>query len=139
MRLVPLLALTYALNAAAYRILDLYDKFMVQYEKLNKDTPPMEVMAIVRQMKFLHNVLAGAKAFSTWRSLYMIEECRQSLGGLGYSSYTGLASLYQDLAVQVTWEVIIFDVVTANCHILGRQYCANSTNRKAYHWSCQEA
>jgi acyl-CoA oxidase len=40
----------------------------------------------------------------TWNCLDTIDKCRQSLGGHGYSSYTGLAALYNDFAVQCTWE-----------------------------------
>jgi len=34
----------------------------------------------------------------------MVEQCRQSLGGHGYSSHAGLASLYQDFCVNLSWE-----------------------------------
>lgn len=42
--------------------------------------------------------------FGSWNCLSLIEQCRQALGGHGYSSYAGLAALYQDFAVQCSWE-----------------------------------
>ena len=44
------------------------------------------------------------KAFCSWKALEIVETCRQACGGQGYSSYAGLASMYQDFAVQCTWE-----------------------------------
>ena len=38
------------------------------------------------------------------KALEIIETCRQACGGQGYSSYAGLASMFQDFAVQCTWE-----------------------------------
>jgi acyl-CoA oxidase len=35
----------------------------------------------------VHATSAGLKAFCTWYTNSAIEECRQSCGGLGYSSY----------------------------------------------------
>ena len=40
----------------------------------------------------------------SWKALDIIEVCRQACGGQGYSSYAGLASMFQDFAVQCTWE-----------------------------------
>ena len=105
-RLIPLLAYTYAccFTASHVRIV-----FSEQEQKLNSigpDTPLEELLEVVSILKDVHGTSAGLKAFCTWRTLNLIEECRQSLGGLGYSSYTGLASLFADFAVECTWEVI---------------------------------
>lgn len=43
------------------------------------------------------------QAFCTWNALETIEKCRASLGGHGYSAYSGLPSMYNDQAVQCTW------------------------------------
>lgn len=43
-------------------------------------------------------------ASRSWNTLELIEQSRQALGGHGYSSYAGLASLYADFAVQCSWE-----------------------------------
>ncbi|KAJ3210125.1 fatty-acyl coenzyme A oxidase [Dinochytrium kinnereticum] len=63
-----------------------------------------DVNEVIVALKELHGTSAGLKAFCTWNCLDTIDKCRQSLGGHGYSAYTGLASLYNDFAVQCTWE-----------------------------------
>ncbi|ORZ29878.1 acyl-CoA dehydrogenase/oxidase [Catenaria anguillulae PL171] len=44
------------------------------------------------------------KAHCTWLTLNIIEQCRQTLGGHGYSSYTELSGMAANWAVQCTWE-----------------------------------
>jgi len=51
-----------------------------------------------------HFALALAR-HTRWSTLELIEQARQTLGGHGYSAYAGLAALYQDFAVQCSWEV----------------------------------
>ncbi|KAJ2765281.1 fatty-acyl coenzyme A oxidase, partial [Coemansia nantahalensis] len=55
-------------------------------------------------LKETHATSAGLKAFCTWMCLNIIDQCRQSLGGHGYSAYTGLAQAYADFTVHCTWE-----------------------------------
>lgn len=52
----------------------------------------------------LHTISSGTKAFYTWMALKGLEECRQSCGGAGYSMHSGLPTLVQDYAAQVTYE-----------------------------------
>jgi acyl-CoA oxidase len=52
----------------------------------------------------LHATSSGLKAIGTWYANDAIESCRQSLGGMGYSSYAGLAGMRADWAVMCTWE-----------------------------------
>lgn len=52
----------------------------------------------------LHATCAGLKAFSTWACYNGIDQLRQCLGGHGYSAYTALGRMFQDFAVQCTWE-----------------------------------
>lgn len=80
----------------------MYDELMLRLGSLkpgDKDTA-----IVLGQLKELHGTSAGLKAFCTWNALHTIDECRQALGGHGYSAYAGLASLYSDFAVQCTWE-----------------------------------
>ncbi len=78
---------------------------MARMEKLkpgDKDLP-----IVLDSLKEVHGTSAGLKAFCTWTCLDIIDKCRQACGGHGYSSYTGLASMYNDFAVQCTWEVCL--------------------------------
>lgn len=102
-RLVPLLALTYAMAFTAMEIGRIYENQMKMLAETKPNDPDM--LKAIDSLKETHATTAGLKALCTWRTLDMIEQCRQSLGGLGYSSYAGLASLFQDFAVQCTWEV----------------------------------
>jgi acyl-CoA oxidase len=80
----------------------------------------------LEKLKETHATSAGLKAFCTWACLETIDKCRQSCGGHGYSayvaklfskntrlliyvitgvpSYSALPGMYQDFAVQCTWE-----------------------------------
>lgn len=101
-RLVPLLALTYAMTFGAMEVSSIYENLMHMLETTKPTDPNMA--QTIDALKETHATSAGLKAFCTWKTLELIEHCRQSLGGLGYSSYAGLASLFQDFAVQCTWE-----------------------------------
>lgn len=103
LRLIPLLAFTYAIGFGAMEVGKIYENLMTVLEQTKPGDPNM--MKVIESLKETHATAAGLKAFSTWRTLELIEQCRQSLGGLGYSSYAGLATLFQDFAVQCTWEV----------------------------------
>lgn len=102
-RLIPLLALTYALAFGSIEIQRIYENLMIMLEQANPADPSMA--KTIDALKETHSTIAGLKALCTWNTLDLIERCRQTLGGLGYSSYAGLASLFQDFAVQCTWEV----------------------------------
>jgi len=58
----------------------------------------------LHQLPELHATTSGLKATGTWYCNDAIESCRQSLGGMGYSSYAGLANMRADWAVMCTWE-----------------------------------
>lgn len=101
-RLIPLLALTYAMAFGAMEVGRIYDNLMNVLSTTKPGDPNM--MNAIESLKEVHATTAGLKAFCTWRTLDLIEQCRQTLGGLGYSAYAGLATLFQDFAVQCTWE-----------------------------------
>ncbi|PVU92454.1 hypothetical protein BB561_003815 [Smittium simulii] len=100
-RLLPLLAQCFAMNFAS-------KKLNTEYETLSKNLEiaksPIETKLVLNDLKEIHATSAGLKAFCTWATLNIIDQCRQSLGGHGYSAYTGLSSMYQDFAVHCTWE-----------------------------------
>lgn len=107
-RLIPLLAQTFAISFTAMEVGRIYENLMTMLEQTKPGSP--EMMKTIDALKETHATSAGIKALCTWKTLDMIEQCRQTLGGLGYSSYAGLASLFQDFAVQCTWEVCSYNV-----------------------------
>lgn len=101
-RLMPLLAQTFAMLFTGTEMTLMYTALMERLEVVrNSDDDVDEVM---ESLKETHATSAGLKAFCTWNCLATIEACRQACGGHGYSAYAGLASMYQDFAVQCTWE-----------------------------------
>ncbi|GAA5898215.1 hypothetical protein JCM6882_000105 [Rhodosporidiobolus microsporus] len=103
-RLIPLLAQAVAMGFTSERMTALYNDMTETLESLDASTNPKEMKDALEQLKETHATSAGLKAFCTWNALETIEKCRQSLGGHGFSSYSGLPSMYNDQAVQCTWE-----------------------------------
>ncbi|KAK9686324.1 fatty-acyl coenzyme A oxidase, variant 2 [Basidiobolus ranarum] len=100
-RLLPLLAQAYAVNFTSMEVSKLYRNLL---DKMQNARPGDDMSENILILKETHATTAGLKAFCTWNCLKTIEQCRQACGGHGYSAYTGLASMYQDFAVQCTWE-----------------------------------
>ncbi|KCV71317.1 hypothetical protein H696_02263 [Fonticula alba] len=100
-RLMPLLADAFAIHFAAERT-QLQQQACSELLEAVPESP-LAVRALA-DLKALHGTASGLKAHSTWLAQRVIEECRQSLGGHGYSSYAGLASLQADFVVQCTWD-----------------------------------
>jgi len=94
-RLMPLLAGTYAIHFTGMKLMELF------METLNKKQLDREEIA---KLKDTHSTSAGLKAFCTWFAHYGLDECRQCLGGHGYSSYAGISQIFSDYAVMCTWE-----------------------------------
>ncbi|KAJ2075344.1 fatty-acyl coenzyme A oxidase [Coemansia sp. S155-1] len=102
-RLLPLMAQTFAMIFTAREVTANYEKLMGELSDLGeaKDAAADDV---IKNLKETHATSAGLKAFCTWMCLNIIDQCRQSLGGHGYSAYTGLSQAYSDFAVHCTWE-----------------------------------
>lgn len=101
-RLLPRLAYTYAMNCASRYL----DQVSNKTNDLLASTNPNDKASMekaVGEAKALFALSAGLKAFSTWGTLNVIEECRQACGGHGYSAYNGFID-WNAFAVQVTWE-----------------------------------
>ena len=81
---------------------NIYDSLMQRLESIGPNDKNLS--DVLDSLKEVHGTSAGLKAFCTWTCLNIIDQCRQSCGGHGYSAYTGLASMYSDFAVQCTWE-----------------------------------
>ncbi len=97
-RLMPLLAQAFAMHFTGKEVQVMYDELMIRLGSL--DPKDKDADKVLNSLKELHGTSAGLKAFCTWNALNTIDQCRQSLGGHGYSAYAGLASLYSDFAVQ---------------------------------------
>lgn len=102
LRLIPLLAADYGMQLVGMRIRKEYEALLAQMDKADPKSQTM--MRLITQLKEMHATSAGLKAQCTWITLDTIERCRQSLGGMGYSAYANLSAMYQDHAVQCTWE-----------------------------------
>jgi acyl-CoA oxidase len=92
-RLVPLLAKSYAYIIAGRRMRTLYEDMAQQL-----DSGDTTLLADV------HVASSSLKAYCTKQALDGIEECRQALGGHGFSAYAGFTSLFPDNAPAVTYE-----------------------------------
>ncbi|CEP07412.1 hypothetical protein [Parasitella parasitica] len=101
-RLMPLMAQTFAMLFTGNEMTAMYNRMMGRLENAKADDP--DLAEVLEMLKETHSTSAGLKAFCTWNCLSTIEACRQACGGHGYSAYTGLAGMYQDFAVQCTWE-----------------------------------
>ncbi|KAG0167918.1 fatty-acyl coenzyme A oxidase [Apophysomyces sp. BC1034] len=101
-RLMPLLAQTFAMLFTGAEMTEMYNKMMARLENARPEDQDLD--EVLETLKETHSTSAGLKAFCTWNCLSTIEQCRQACGGHGYSAYTGLAGMYQDFAVQCTWE-----------------------------------
>ncbi|KAJ3174259.1 fatty-acyl coenzyme A oxidase [Geranomyces variabilis] len=101
-RLMPLLAQAFAMHFTGIEVNRMYEELMDSMETLQPGDKGLG--EVLEKLKEMHGTSAGLKAFSTWSTLNIIDQCRQACGGHGYSAYTGLASLYSDFAVHCTWE-----------------------------------
>lgn len=101
-RLMPMLARAFAMHFTGIEVSRMYDNLMKRLDSLKPGDADMQ--DVLDSLKELHGTSSGLKAFCTWNALDTIDQCRQALGGHGYSAYAGLASLYSDFAVQCTWE-----------------------------------
>lgn len=101
-RLMPLLAQTFAMLFTGTEMTEMYNIMMSRLDGAKEGDEDLD--EVIEILKETHSTSAGLKAFCTWNCLSTIEACRQACGGHGYSAYTGLAQMYQDFAVQCTWE-----------------------------------
>jgi acyl-CoA oxidase len=100
-RLIPLLAQTLAMHFTGVQT----DKMFIDLmDKLDTAGPKDDMKPLIETLKETHATSAGLKAHCTWATLNIIEQCRQSLGGHGYSDYNELAPMLKNWVVQCTWE-----------------------------------
>jgi acyl-CoA oxidase len=52
----------------------------------------------------LHAISSILKAKTSWYASDCIQQCREVMGGHGYSSYSKIGTLYNDNDINLTWE-----------------------------------
>ncbi|CAM4012925.1 acyl-CoA dehydrogenase [Flavobacterium weaverense] len=98
-RLLPLLAKTYATHFALKYVTK---RFMVRTEI---EMPEIEALA------------AGMKAYSTWSTTAILQECREACGGKAYLSENRIDALKNDTEVYTTFEgdnTVLMQLVAKN-------------------------
>jgi len=110
-RLLPLLAATYALHFTGRGMIQLYDENQKRMKddvgKLSdaKRAPgPEELNPGTDLLADLHATSCALKAFASTTAAEGLEVCRRACGGHGYSSFSGIGSWYADYLPTVTWE-----------------------------------
>ena len=93
MKLFPLLALMFAHIFTGTKIVQMYEQLVEDIEK--RDFSGMDLM---------HHLTAGGKSCYTQDSHDALYVIRQSLGGAGYSAWSGLPYLIEDYSPEVTYE-----------------------------------
>ena len=93
MKLLPLLALSFAMKWTFH---DLW----IQYFNLLDDVKN-EKFDSVEEM---HHLSSGFKSFCTQRAMDGLMLIRQSIGGAGYTAWSGIPSIITDFSSAVTYE-----------------------------------
>jgi len=101
-RLMPLLTQAIAFQFASRTLQLKYEDVMETRAHLGPSQ--LDPKNHAAEIKELHVMAAGLKAFSTWACLDSLEKCRQTCGGHGYSAYSTFPQLISDFAIQCTWE-----------------------------------
>ncbi|KAF1921837.1 acyl-coenzyme A oxidase 1 [Ampelomyces quisqualis] len=109
-RLLPLLAATFALHFTGKSMMDQYQenrKMMQAGAKPNEGTRgagPEEVRSGSDLLADLHASSCALKSLSSTIAAEGLEVCRRACGGHGYSSFSGIGPWYADYLPTTTWE-----------------------------------
>ncbi|KAF7513361.1 hypothetical protein GJ744_009782 [Endocarpon pusillum] len=110
-RLLPLLAATFALHFTGKGMMVLYQenqKRMAGDAGKASDTDrgagPEELHPGTDLLADLHATSCGLKALASTTAAEGLEVCRRACGGHGYSSFSGIGSWYADYLPTTTWE-----------------------------------
>jgi len=110
-RLLPLLAATFALHFTGRGMMALYQenqKKMAADAGKAGDTSrgpsPEELFPSTDLLADLHATSCGLKALASTTAAEGLEVCRRACGGHGYSSFSGIGSWYADYLPTTTWE-----------------------------------
>ncbi|KAH0843374.1 hypothetical protein AYO21_09942 [Fonsecaea monophora] len=111
-RLLPLLAATYALHFTGKSMIRLYQENQKRMSagdagKLSDSTRgpgPEELNPGTDLLADLHSTSCALKAYGSTTAAEGLEVCRRACGGHGYSSFAGIGAWYADYLPTVTWE-----------------------------------
>lgn len=98
-RLIPLLAKTYAIHFALQYVTNRY------IDRNESEMPEIEALA------------AGMKAYTTWSTTDVLQECREACGGKGYLSENRIDALKNDTEIYTTFEgdnTVLMQLVAKN-------------------------
>ena len=110
-RLLPLLAATYALHFTGKSMIKLYEENQKrmsgdvgQLADSTRKPGPEELNPGTDLLADLHSTSCALKAYGSTTAAEGLEVCRRACGGHGYSSFSGIGSWYADYLPTVTWE-----------------------------------
>jgi len=110
-RLLPLLAATFALHFTGKGMMNLYQENQKRMNQANTDREsanrgagPEETESGSDILADLHATSCGLKALSSTIAAEGLEVCRRACGGHGYSSFSGIGPWYSDYLPTTTWE-----------------------------------
>ena len=92
-KLIPLLCSSYAMIIGGQALNRLFETLVKQLE--NDDASLLSEV---------HVLACACKSFYTWTTAEGLEVCRQSCGGHGFSSYSGLPAMYVNYLPNCTFE-----------------------------------
>lgn len=103
-RLLPWLAQAYVFSVGAWKMEATLSETLDNLDIAVENNDMKEIMKSINKLKSVFIDSAANKSTSTWLTADLIDQCRQSCGGHGYSSYNGFGKAYNDWVVQCTWE-----------------------------------
>jgi acyl-CoA oxidase len=110
-RLLPLLAATFALHFTGKGMIRLYQENQKRMAgdagktaDTNRGAGPEELNPGADMLADLHATSCGLKALASTIAAEGLEVCRRACGGHGYSSFSGIGSWYADYLPTTTWE-----------------------------------
>lgn len=103
-RLLPYLSWVYGMSIASNQIQKDYKEILNKLDEGVKSGDYKLLVSGINSLKTLFADSASLKSTCTWLTADLIDECRQSCGGHGYSAYSGFGKGYADHVVQCTWE-----------------------------------
>jgi len=111
-RLLPLLAATFALHFTGRGMINLYNANQERMKAGDagkasdpkRGAGPEELNPGSDMLADLHATSCALKAFASTTAGEGLEACRRACGGHGYSSFSGIGSWYADYLPTLTWE-----------------------------------
>ncbi|KAH7401549.1 acyl-coenzyme A oxidase 1 [Pyrenochaeta sp. MPI-SDFR-AT-0127] len=110
-RLLPLLAATFALHFTGKSMMDMYQENQKKISQGNSNSDsskrgagPEEVQSGSDMLADLHASSCALKSLSSSIAAEGLEVCRRACGGHGYSSFSGIGPWYADYLPTTTWE-----------------------------------